>query len=322
MSSDIKASVIILTYRQEATVGRAIESVLRQRCRYRYEILVADDDSPDGTRRVAEFYREKYPDIVRLMPSMPNRGLVGNYFDALEACRGEYIGDCAGDDEWLDPTRLERQIELLDTDRGLSAVFTDVEEYVMDSDGSVKTRLMSERKDRGAWMKERVAGDEITYGALNSVRALPFVLSSALYRKSVVMNALRKNPEIVRMPEMGVEDVPVIAALGRGGDVAYLPVVGLRYYIQGESVSNGLSYQKEYDFYKRVMLGISRIAKVYGFPASALKAQYSRKLSHIAAQARHIGRKDLIADVKEVAHAVGTKIPLRGLVHLFLLRIK
>ncbi|MDE6272673.1 MAG: glycosyltransferase family 2 protein [Muribaculaceae bacterium] len=316
-----KASIIILTYNQESTIARAIESVLRQRCRYPFEILLADDCSPDGTRGVAARYAEEYPDIVRLMPEHPNRGLVDNYFDALQECRGEYIGDCAGDDEWLDDTRLERQIEILDGDQTLSVVFTDVEELTIDKDGKRHSRLNSSREDCRRWMRDRISGEEITIGVLDNRRTLPFVLSSALYRKSALAKTLDVHPELVRIPEMGVEDVPVIAALGRGGDAKYIPVAGYRYYIDGESVSNNLSNEKEYSFYRRVLLGTSGIASGYGISASRLKGHYDMKLSHIAAQARHAGRKDLIPEIEATAKLLGTTLPLRAKLHLLLLRL-
>lgn len=88
------ATVILLCYKQESTIRRAIESVLRQRCRYSYEILVADDASPDATRRICEEYATRYPETVRMLPPAPNKGLVDNYFDAVLASRGKYVADC------------------------------------------------------------------------------------------------------------------------------------------------------------------------------------------------------------------------------------
>lgn len=317
----IRASIIILTYNQEATVGRAIESVLRQNCPYKYEIIVADDNSPDGTRLVAQEYAYRFPDIVRMMPAMPNRGLVGNYFDALESCRGEYIGDCAGDDEWLCESRLKLQIEMLDRNPDLAAVFTDVEEYEIDrTEGCVKVSLHSERPDRAVWMRERVKGEDILTGALNHLRALPFTLSAALYRKRALTEILDRNPDILIMPEMGVEDVPVIAALGHYGDLGFIPIVGYRYYIDGESVSNNLNFEKEYSFYLRVLRGVSRIAAGYGVDKKKVKDHYNMKLSHIAAQARHAGRKEWISEIRQVAREIGVALPLRARIHLLLLR--
>lgn len=317
----IKASIIILTYNQEKRIGRAIDSVLQQRCDYSYEIVIADDDSSDSTRRIAEDYAERYPELIRVLGRKPNRGVVGNYFDAVEDCRGEYIGDCAGDDEWLDPMRLQRQIEMLDSDPGLSVVFSDVEEISVDAYGNITGRsLHSEAAHRRQWMRKRVKGNEILLGAINHQKSLPFTLSGALYRKSAIMEGGQLK-DWIRMPEMGVEDVALIAALGAAGDGAYLPIVGYRYYIEGESLSNNLDFEKEFRFYSRVTRGCARLAGHYGIDPAAAHDHISVKLNHIAAQARHANRKDLIKEVDECAREWGVKLPLRAKLHILLLRM-
>ncbi|MDE6558271.1 MAG: glycosyltransferase, partial [Muribaculaceae bacterium] len=199
---EIKASIIILTYNQAATIGRAIESVLRQRPPYPYEIIIADDNSTDRTREIAESYAAQHPSIIRILPPHQNLGLVGNYFHALSQCRGEYIGDCAGDDEWLDETRMARQIEILDSDPGISVVFTDVEEYRIDSDGNLTSDLHSSNPQRKRWMRPLIPGREILLATLNHTTSLPLTLSAALYRKSIIERQLRISPHTVKMEEM------------------------------------------------------------------------------------------------------------------------
>lgn len=318
--SRLKASIIILTYNQREKVGRAIESVLRQKCRHPYEILVADDDSPDGTRAVAERYAREYPDIVRMMPVMPNRGLVGNYFDALEATRGDYVGDCAGDDEWLDETRLEKQIDILDADPTLSTVFTDVEECRIDESGKRHARLHSGIPGRRRYMIPRLKGMDVVVDTLNNTKELPYTLSASLYRKSSLMEVYEKDRSIVRSPASGVEDLSVIATLGTRGDAAFLPLVGYRYYIDGESVSNNLSPEKEYGFYRRATLECLRLADIFGIDRRLLRDHINNKLNHISAQARHIGDPSLIAEVDEVRRRWGVRhFPPRAAAHLALL---
>lgn len=315
-----RASIIILTYNQHDKVGRAIESVLRQKCRYPYEILVADDDSPDGTREVAERYAREYPDIVRMMPQMPNRGLVGNYFDALEATRGDYVGDCAGDDEWLDETRLERQIEILDADSKLSTVFTDVEEYRIDESGTPHVRLHSDVPGRARYMVPRLKGRDVVIGTLNNTKELPYTLSASLYRRSSLMEVYENDKSIVRSPASGVEDLSVITTLGMRGDATFLPIVGYRYYIDGESVSNNLSPEKEYRHFKRVTMECLRLADVFGIDRRLLRDHVDDKLSHISAQARHIGDPSLIAEIRDIRNRWGVShYPPRAAAHLALL---
>lgn len=57
-----KASILIITYNQEDSIGRAIESVLAQDCPYSYEIVIGDDASTDGTRAICEDYSIRYPE--------------------------------------------------------------------------------------------------------------------------------------------------------------------------------------------------------------------------------------------------------------------
>lgn len=317
----MKASVIILTYNQESTIGRAIESVLRQRCRHEFEIVVADDCSPDATRQVAEEYARRYPDKVRLMPKMPNRGLVGNYFDAFENCRGEYISDCAGDDEWLDDSRLERQIDALDADRSLSVVFCDVEECEIFPDGGRRVALHSSMSRRRIYMQDHLKGEWLLPRVLNHTKELPYTLSAALYRRYSLMKVYEEQREIVRDPEGGIEDVPVIAALASIGDAAYLPIVGYRYYISGESVSNNLSYDKEFWFTLRTTLLTSRLASHYGVSLNDVKDHVRLKINHIASQARHAGRKDYAVLVRDCARRWGVGLPLKARLNLLLLQL-
>ncbi len=83
-------SVIILTYNQQHTVAQAIESVLAQNTPdYCVEIVIGDDGSTDATRDICSGYAARYPERIRLMPEAPNKGVVRNYFDTLEACRGD-----------------------------------------------------------------------------------------------------------------------------------------------------------------------------------------------------------------------------------------
>ena len=105
-------SVIVICYNQEKSIAAALDSVLRQDESVPFEIVIGDDASIDHTREICQGYAYKYPDKVRLLPQEPNLGLVKNYFRCLKACRGEYISDCAGDDEWLGTTRISDAMKI------------------------------------------------------------------------------------------------------------------------------------------------------------------------------------------------------------------
>lgn len=314
----IKATIIIITYNQESTIARAIESVLKQECTYPYEILIADDCSTDSTRAICEDYARRYPERIRLMSKMPNRGLVGNYFDAYDVARGEYIGDCAGDDEWLNSDRLRRSIEALDSDKSASAVFTDVE--IMEN-GSA--RLASEDDTKNMYMHPKVKGEDILVGVLGADRGLPYTLSAALYRRESLDRVYGKYPEMVRCPEAGVEDVPVIAALATQGNALYIPFAGYRYYVYEGSVSNNAKdYEKSFRFYLRVLALVAKLTEFYSVDKKRLRGFFNKKISFLASQMRHSKHPEFKAELDAVREQWGFPYPMRARVHMGLMRLR
>ncbi|MDE6649425.1 MAG: glycosyltransferase [Muribaculaceae bacterium] len=318
-SSPVTATVILLTYRQKDTVARAMESLLRQECPYRYEILVADDGSPDATREICAQYAAIYPDIIRMMPESPNKGLVDNYFDAVEAAEGRYVADCAGDDEWLDPMRLQRQIDALEADASLSAVCCDVE-VLNTADGS--SEVTAGKVYEGSGTPEFADGATVLKGALDSESGLPFILSSALFRREPLMALLRTHPEVVRCHDGGVEDIPVISALGASGGVLRLPFVGYRYYIDGESLSNSRSDERQYRFTARVSDMVRRLGDFYGMEPKDQITFFNAKFSYMAGLARRANDPALAADLKRRLPLWRLPLPLKARLNLLLLKLK
>ena len=93
-----KISVLIITYKQEELIKRAIDSLLAQK-EYVYEICVSDDCSPDNTWEVLQEYDRHYPGLFKLNRNEPNLGIFSNIEKAWTMCTGELVYTLAGDDE-------------------------------------------------------------------------------------------------------------------------------------------------------------------------------------------------------------------------------
>ena len=107
-------SVVMITYNHEKFIRRAIEGVVGQEADFDYELLVGEDCSTDGTRRICMECQKDHPDRVRVLWSDENLyRLGGNGARTLVRCRGEFIAFCEGDDYWTNPRKLQRQIDLL-----------------------------------------------------------------------------------------------------------------------------------------------------------------------------------------------------------------
>jgi glycosyltransferase involved in cell wall biosynthesis len=111
-------SVLLVTYNHAPFVAEAVRSVLAQRIGTPFEIVVADDASEDGTRDIiVHELRDATSIPVRFLDHSRNRGMMRNYQRAFEACNSRYVAVLEGDDYWLSPDKLARQMAVLDTYR-------------------------------------------------------------------------------------------------------------------------------------------------------------------------------------------------------------
>lgn len=109
-----RVSVAIIAYRHERYIARALESALEQRAPFPIEIVVGDDASPDRTGEIIRRIASTHAAQVRAIHHTANVGGARNLAAVLAACRGEFVALLEGDDYWIEPHKLARQVEWLD----------------------------------------------------------------------------------------------------------------------------------------------------------------------------------------------------------------
>lgn len=142
----VQVSVCVIAYNHERYIAQCLESILRQRTSFDFEILVRDDASTDGTQRVLQEYQERYPDRVRLVLEERNtwndpdcKPVIGRMLAPL--ARGRYLASCEGDDYWTDETKLQRQFDYMEA-HPECVLCSHITEVVRD-DGGVSTKKLS-----------------------------------------------------------------------------------------------------------------------------------------------------------------------------------
>lgn len=124
LPKDPKVTVVVITYRHEDVLAEAIDSIAAQRTDFPFEIIIAEDCSPDRTREVALAMQRKYPALVRVVFTEANKGMNRNFRFALGLARAPLIALCEGDDFWIDPEKLQRQVTALEQNPDVDLAIT------------------------------------------------------------------------------------------------------------------------------------------------------------------------------------------------------
>jgi glycosyltransferase involved in cell wall biosynthesis len=159
-------SVCLITYNHEKYICKAIEGVLQQETLFPFELIIADDCSTDNTRSIIKEYANSHPSIIRLILQEKNVGAKRNWLDLIESPKGKYIAYFEGDDYWIDPLKLDKQVKFLEENANYSACCSNVfEEY---EDGQKKI----------ASGKSTITLNDLAYGNI-------IYTSSVLYRNII-----------------------------------------------------------------------------------------------------------------------------------------
>lgn len=140
-------SIVCLTYNIEAFIREAIDSFLMQQVAFRYEIIVHDDASIDGTPDIIKGFQDRHPDIIKPIFQTENQyALTGKfpYANAYAQARGKYIALCDGDDYWTDPLKLQKQVDFMEEHPDYALCYHD---YYRLQDGELSVNSTKKPKD-------------------------------------------------------------------------------------------------------------------------------------------------------------------------------
>ncbi|MGC8982195.1 MAG: polyprenol monophosphomannose synthase [Desulfurococcaceae archaeon] len=85
----MRVSVVVPTYNERENIGVLIELLDKHLKGFDYEVVVVDDNSPDGTAEVAEELAKRYP--VKVVKRPGKLGLASAIFDGINASSGDVI---------------------------------------------------------------------------------------------------------------------------------------------------------------------------------------------------------------------------------------
>lgn len=229
---EVLVSIIVLTFNQEDTIKRTLESLLYQKD-VTYEIIVSDDHSVDKTYSILKKYSEFYSDKLFIFRNESNIGVVANYWKTVARCSGKYITVCAGDDWWCDNYKLKKQIQILESNLDIGCVCTNMYTY---KNGKQKKYIVNKSLSFSSLLK------------FNSVCTLTTCIRYSLLKEycSYVGD--------IRFSWVA-EDYPIVLWLSIFSKIVRIDDLTAVYNINDGSISNPIGYNRAINYQK----GISEI---------------------------------------------------------------
>lgn len=308
-------SVIVITYNQEDTIARCLDSILGQQFEGRMEIVIGEDCSNDATAEICRKYAAMHPDIIRLCCNDANKGLLDNYFDTMLRCRGTYLADCAGDDRWCDPYKLQKQYDFMQQHHEVGMVHT-AWQYYDSNTGCIRPY------EHNASKEAIYAKGELIPLLLNKSLRPIIHLSTALWRRDVMMKEYAADQLLFRNKAYTCEDFQIIAVMAASTQIAYLPDITLSYSVGHPSVSSGESFCKTFDFYLGSLKLTRRLQLKYGITDVIMRAYYKHMLNFLAAQIVHGQLDDRIAAMRGIARELPCRRPIKYRALIAAMRLK
>jgi glycosyltransferase involved in cell wall biosynthesis len=276
-------SVCMITYNHERFIRQAVESALMQKASFDFEIVIGEDCSKDSTRAICNDIANAHSGRIRLLQRTANVGMHRNLQATYAACRGQFIALLEGDDFWTDNTKLQRQVDVLESDNGASLVFHPVR--VTTEDGTPTSEILP----------KETPPDPSGVDYVLSGNTIP--TCSVLIRKSAV-NTIPK-----WLGELPAMDFPLFVVAGMHGNFRYIANVMGAYRVHPGGVWSSLCHDDATAAYIDLLVGVEKRlpspqAKVIGDTRRRVVASVLRERSEAVSdrdRLQSLGRPSLVA---------------------------
>lgn len=242
----VQVSVRCATYNHVHYIRQCLDGFVIQKTNFKFEVIVHDDASTDGTADIVREYAEKYPDIIKPMFEKENqysRNLTAMNEAINARLVGKYVAICEGDDYWTDPFKLQKQFDFMESHLKCSLCFHS--HNLLFPDGQIKEHIKRDKKEK------YTVKDFIWRGA-------EFVTTNSMLFRNELYLKYEDRPDYWKYCDVG--DYPLLLHLALNGEVYYLDGIYSVYRVNsvGSVSRRRCSFHELMQSYRKSMLFYNR----------------------------------------------------------------
>lgn len=245
MNNEIMVSINCLVYNHEPYLRQCLEGFVMQKTNFKFEAIVHDDCSTDGSAAIIKEYAEKYPDIIKPILETENQyskgdGSLVKIMNSLMT--GKYVAMCEGDDYWTDPLKLQMQVDFLETHPDYGLVHTGSKRYIQ-----------KEKVFREGFAADTDFNRLLNANTINTL--------TVMYRRELFVDY------IIDIPDRSgwlMGDYPLWLYISHKSKIEFMPQITGVYRVLENSASHPTDFRKNYAFGKSFYEIGELFAKKYG----------------------------------------------------------
>lgn len=213
-------SVCCTVYNQEKYVRKMLETLVNQKTTFSYEILIHDDASTDNTSLILKEYEDKYPNMIKVIYQSENqysKNIPISFTYLYPIVKGKYVAFCEGDDYWSDENKLQKQVNILESNNNCSICINKVD-IITENDC-----LTGNYFPRNKGIKEGIITSKDFLSQIiftDTLFYLQFQLTGCMVKTSLLIDYVNEFPKFTKMWDVG--DIPLMLYMGLHGDAFYI----------------------------------------------------------------------------------------------------
>lgn len=289
----ILVAIQCFVYNHEPYLRECLDGFVMQKTNFRFVAIVHDDCSTDSSAAIIREYEEKYPEIIKPIYETENQyskhdGSLTRIMDeAVDATGTKYLACCEGDDYWIDPYKLQKQVDFLESHSEIGLCYTDYNMYdenskslrkaIFKNGGHRSQNFQDHLLSKGyigpmTWMRRR---ETRNIGIINEDSDGSFALALEFFANS---------------------------------KVAYLDEVTATYRVHGNSASRPNTMEKKWSYEYGVMQTQLKYAQKFGNESLVEKVYLNNYLIDVLPLAIKLGKSEFIEEAKTFLNDIGINI--------------
>lgn len=148
----VMVAIDCIVYNHEPYIRQCLEGFVMQKTTFPFVAIVHDDASTDKSADIIREYAERYPDIIYPVYEIENqyskrdKSLTKIRKREIDRFNPKYIAFCEGDDYWIDPLKLQKQVDILEKNEEYGMCYTNFDIFYHET-GVFKHALLTNSDD-------------------------------------------------------------------------------------------------------------------------------------------------------------------------------